>query len=350
VKRFWTQGWLALISLLVAAGLDAQSPTSSAPIHFLSPALSWGQIAPHRPEMAGLLGPRCLTGSLSIGRPVTASWAHQGRRRGAIERFELSWTATGSPSLGNQATWLQCLEWPWRARFHSEVGLGLGWTNTPYDPVFKPTALALGSTFNAAIRLGLGRSFPLTDGIDLILGLRLTHLSNGGITQPNLGTNRLDFHTSIRPKTSTSQPPISPDVLDPPQYFVAFSAGPRDLGLPGGTRAALGTLRAFRLSRERAHHVWRPVAGLGLTVAYAHNGRPIQFHPEFGATWPFGKLTVRSTLGWVLNAVQSSQGPVFLHVDLEARMTPKWFALLGLRSYRLKAEFPSLGIRYALGS
>lgn len=339
-----------MVSLLVAVGLDAQSPSFSDQIHFLSPALSWGQIAPHRPEMAGLLGPRCLTGSVSIGRPVSASWAHLGRRRGAIERFEISWTSTGSPSLGNQATWLQCLEWPWRARFHSEVGLGLGWTNSPYDAILRPTALALGSTFNAAIRLGLGRSFALTSRTDLNLSLRLTHLSNGGITQPNLGTNRLDFHASIRPKTCASKRPISLAVLDRPRYFVAFSAGPRDLGLPGGTRAALGTFRALRLSRERAHHVWRPVAGLGFTVAYAHSGRPIQFHPELGATWPFGQFTVRSTFGLVLNAVQPSQGPMFLHVDLEARMTPKWCALLGLRSYRLKAEFPSLGIRYALGS
>ena len=314
----------------------------------LSLSSSLGQIAPHRPEMSGLLGRRVIAVEAAVGRWSLGNWSVAGRRRGATTWLSLNLSATGSETLGNQAALLGIARWPMRWGLSTETGLGLGWTWTPYDPIERPTATALGSHGNAAIRLGIGRTWGGTAGVQARLALRLTHLSNGGITQPNLGTNQITLALALEhhPASGDRQVPLTPNRFPaPPPLLIALQAGPRDIGLPGGQRAQLWSLRTLReFPGAMAARAWSPVAGGGATVAFRHNERPPQLFIEAGAMWRCDRLAVVGTWGGLVLNANATQGPVFLQVDVLGQIRPQLALSLSLRSYRLRAEHPALGL------
>lgn len=330
-----------------AVGNQAATDSDQTRLFLLSPAL--GQVAPHRPEMAGLLGRRCLSIEVGWGRESDQPWSRSGRRRGAAEFWSIHLTETNSSALGAQAALLRSIRWPLRAGLFTETGLGIGYTWTPYDPITRPTAIALGSHVNAAIRLGFGWGRPWGERAAWQTGLRLTHLSNGGITQPNLGTNQIDVSLALlwsgRPVPPTSKrggPPIG-------AWRLIAQAGPRDLGLPRGTRALLGSLRLLcTFPNALGERAWAPVAGAGTTLAARHNGRVPQVFIEAGGSWDFGRMQVMATWGALLSGANATQGPVFLQVDLLGQIRPSLALALSLRSYRLRAEHPAVGVVWSI--
>lgn len=315
----------------------------------LSPAL--GQVAPHRPEMAGLLGRRCQSVEVGWGRTSNQPWTRSGRRQGAAAFWSLHLTETNSTALGAQAALLRSIHWPLAKGLFTETGLGVGYSWTPYDPESRPTAIALGSHVNAAIRLGVGWGGRCGSRTAWQTGLRLTHLSNGGITQPNLGTNQVDFALALlwssKQEASARTSEVESDSTR--VWRLVMQAGPRDLGLPRGTRAWLTSVRWLRMFPKALHNrAWVPVAGLGTTLAARHNGRAPQVFIEAGGVWDYGRLQLMATWGAVLAGTNATQGPVFLQVDLLGQIRPSLALSLSLRSYRLRAEHPALGVVWSI--
>jgi len=68
------------------------------------------------------------------------------------------------------------------------LSLGLGFHNSPYDPVKNPMNVALGSKFNGNICLGMKHNYHF--GMNAItFSIDLTHFSNAAFTVPNFGIN-----------------------------------------------------------------------------------------------------------------------------------------------------------------
>ena len=230
--------------------------------------------------------------------------------------------------------------------------MGVGYTWTPYDPGTHPTAIALGSHLNAAIRLGLGWSGSWGSRLGWQGWLRLTHLSNGGITQPNLGTNQIELALALLYRDSRAgQAGLAAQNSDAKQahWLLMAQAGLRDLGLPRGPRAILGSARILRLFPDALkQRAWTPVGGAGATIAHRHNGRPPQVFVEAGGLWSYGRVDLLATWGGLLSGVDSSQGPVFLQVDLLGQISPSLALSISLRSYRLRAEHPAVGLVWSM--
>jgi len=65
---------------------------------------------------------------------------------------------------------------------------GLGYTNKPYDPVFNPKNVAIGSRLNALMCFALKQTFGFRNSA-FTLAVDMTHFSNGAYKVPNLGIN-----------------------------------------------------------------------------------------------------------------------------------------------------------------
>lgn len=314
---------------------------------------TWGQIAPHRPEMNGLLGRQCLGVEMSLGWMRAAQWSQAGNREGAIESIAIQCVSTGSETLGMQAALLGLIRWPKPSGFFTETGLGLGWTNAPYDPDIRPTSIALGSSFNAAIRLGLGFAIPFNHQWKLRAFSTLNHLSNGGISQPNLGTNHIAIgigfdHIHVAKQKKGMVADEAPAELQFSRRIIHAQMGPRDIGLPGNDSDLLFSLKSLRsLQPQRWKRLWQPQIGGGITASIRDHNRPIQTYIEAGGLWTFGKMAVSGTFGGLLTGVRSGQGPIFLQVDIRRSLLEKFQIALSLRSYRMRAEHPALGLIWA---
>lgn len=74
-------------------------------------------------------------------------------------------------------------------------GASFGWK--PYDSDTASGNLIVGSKVNAYINLGFGLQWRVSDCIDLMAGVDLTHFSNGNTSFPNPGVNAVAFRIGM---------------------------------------------------------------------------------------------------------------------------------------------------------
>lgn len=368
-----------------AGDLAGQTPTprtfaQRAPIT-LEGGAQWGVVAAHRSEIWRVVTGHAWGGHLYAGAFRTGGWTSGLRRPWAWQGLGLDATYGGSPELGWQVSGIWLNRLPLNDHWNSEWGLGLGYTSRPYDPVHAPSSFLLGSPFNAAIRLGLHRSWPFGPGGAWHTTLAVHHLSNGSTRQPNLGTNTVALHLGWSPATPNPPTALPPTPASPPasprfSTHWALRVGYRDMGLPGGVKYALTGLSIetamglppLRSSSRRFARLL-PAAGFTLTynqsLRYYHESSLIHFPdaPDLTGSTPLRRLQPAALLGfhWNLGATRVSilQGWVLAHPDpilgrrhLHAAISHAFNAHhrieLGLRSYQVRAEHPFLGWVYTL--
>lgn len=84
-----------------------------------------------------------------------------------------------------------------RMSLHYEwnFGLSAGWK--PYDPYTNGYNLVIGSKLNAYLNLNLYVNWVLSNRLDLITGIDLTHFSNGNTKFPNSGLNTVGLKLGL---------------------------------------------------------------------------------------------------------------------------------------------------------
>lgn len=87
-----------------------------------------------------------------------------------------------------------------RPKNHYEIGLSLGLTYdlNPYNPQTNPLNDAISSKFDLYFNLSFAGVRRLSQALDLLYGIDLTHFSNGRTHMPNLGLNMAGPHIGIR--------------------------------------------------------------------------------------------------------------------------------------------------------
>lgn len=374
------------------------SPTPRSPAQrsslTLEGGVQWGVVAPHRSEIWRVVTGHAWGGHVYAGAMRTGGWTRGLRRPWAWQGLGLDATYGGSPELGWQVSGVWLTRLPLNDAWNSEWGLGLGYTTRHYDPMHAPASFLLGSPFNAAIRLGVHRSWPLpTPGARAGAGtlhttLAVHHLSNGSTRQPNLGTNTVALHVGWSP-TSRSPGPPSPLSLPDSTHESSASrfsgqwtirSGYRDMDLPGGVLyvltglAAEVTISLPSLRTLSSHHSeaaprkqaqLQPAASATLTynssLRFYHENsrvyspqnpdptgstpwRRIQPAGLLGFYWNLGATRITIFQGWILSHPDPILGRRHLHIAVSQAISRSVRFEIGLRSYNLRAEHAFLGV------
>jgi hypothetical protein len=91
-----------------------------------------------------------------------------------------------------------------RFQLCAKLGSGLAYTSKVYDPIINPKNAVISAHVNALVCFGLKNKFMINPNQQLILGVDLTHCSNGAFKVPNIGINMpfLSLGYSYRFKTT----------------------------------------------------------------------------------------------------------------------------------------------------
>ena len=323
---------------------------------------SIGFALPHRSEMLALVTGHSRGWTLRHGNWSKSGWRKDWSQQGSVwQGVQLDWLNGGSNELGKMASiqWLVAL--PVRPRWHVELGSGLGWSTAPYDPIKRPLSIAIGTRLNAGIHLGTavqivnrGRGW-----IDASAGL--THFSNGALALPNLGLNNVHLRVcagwnaknAFPNRTSEASMHNSEDW----RWACAARVGARDINLPGGVlHPTLSASLYFQRSARRTHD-WT------IALDLAHNqslqqfsdvplttAQRLQLSSLAGINLHFGKGHLMLLQGWVWTHPDDALGRRHLQAVFAYDLNSSWAIELGLRSFRLRADYPFLGMRFRLPS
>jgi hypothetical protein len=350
-----------MLRVAFLAGLCALSFKASGQTEF---QLLSGFVLPHRPEMARLVTGHATGFSLSHWTEQYEGWAaHHGRwgiRQGAM----LSLLDAGSPELGVQASALWLTRFPVRELSFLELGLGPTWSSRSYR-TDGASSFALASPWNLGLQVGMARRIRAPGPIHFTVGAALTHLSNGGLHQPNLGTNALTARVGLH----WGSPPMRyPEVIVPPatcirvnRWHAGLRVGARDAGLPGGPLHPISTFRFLWERRAEAlnagpmlrRFAWSPVVAAQLTLNQSRRpespgNASARWQPAVlvGARWWVGNVGLQFAHGQILANASPDLGPSHLDAALVWRMRTHWMVELGLRAFSMRAEHPALGVTW----
>lgn len=324
-----------------------------------------GYVIPHRPEMGRLVTGHATGFGVTRWWEPRGSWAHERGRWGIRQGAQLGYLHTGSADLGEQVTALWLTRFPFLQHNALELGVGPGWTSRSYR-THGPTSFALASPFNLALHVAAQHRFPIPGPFHLVTGLGFTHLSNGGLQQPNLGTNAVTLRLSV---CTGSVPMHYPEVVVPDgavqrtsAWNLGLRSGVRDMGLPGGVLHPISTLRmVWSLEAKRIAEgplprrtAWSPILAAQITL---NQGRRIEAPGMPGARWQpavlggvrwwAGRFGLQFAHGIILHNASPELGRTHLDAALLWMAHPAVQFELGLRAFSLRAEHPVLGVTWA---
>jgi hypothetical protein len=115
--------------------------------------------------------------------------------------------------IGNPSSLYGFLNWPVK-RFGQKslisVDLSLGLSNDwkPFDPVENPDNIAIGAFRTIMIDGGATYSLGISKHVDLGIGFKGTHFSNGGTKKPNLGLNMVTGNLEMKYHFGAGRPRV----------------------------------------------------------------------------------------------------------------------------------------------
>jgi len=162
--------------------------------------------------------------------------------------------------------------WPFplsrRTAISADLGLGVAWNWSAFDPATNPTNTALGSRAAYHVDGGLLLHYAFAGRTSVYGGMNVTHWSNGATRQPNLGLAvigpkvgvRYDFAARSPRTRARSSDGVAPFV--PEWEFVVGLAGSSKNVVAGGVPAAAGIDRrrsftAVNLTTGVQRHFYR---------------------------------------------------------------------------------------------
>ncbi|HBP45295.1 MAG TPA: hypothetical protein DD635_05295 [Flavobacteriales bacterium] len=319
---------------------------------------SLGYALPHRSEMLAIVTGHSRGINLRYGTWDANGWRKNWSDHGPVwQGIQVGWLNGGSSELGKMASGIWLVALPILPNWHVELGSGLAWSTAPYDPVERPLSIAIGTRLNAAIHLGSTAQLFQFDKGWVALGAGITHFSNGSLALPNLGLNNV--HVRIRggwktKKRITSHIPLLADNQND-DWRIAFAtrAGARDINLPGGVLHPTVSAGLYAQKRANVTHAWV----LALDLAHNQSLRQfstnslttlqrLQFSSLAGINLHFGRGHLMLLQGWIWTQPDKSLGRRHLQALFSYDFNQKWAIEMGLRSFRLRADYPFLGIRF----
>lgn len=351
---------IAVLLLFICGGLVAQSD-------FTTPRLSavahGGFIIPHRTVMKGLVKGHTKSLEMAIEWQASGShpWHHYFDQPSVgIELFmhdpgnrdELGYHHSLNlfvrAPLSRGARNLQFLKF----------GLGPGYSTKLWHLHENVRNTAVSARISVSLLLQYGWQFQLTDELNLLTGLRLSHYSNGGLKQPNLGINSASVYLGLL--FGQTPPPLraaeSESFEREFQPSLTFSFGRSDIDPEPEHLYSAWTLTGLVDLRASAKSKF----GFGIDMMYneaivprlmqegldfAGNSANIQLGALFSYSLVFGDFDLKVMAGLYVKNERPDLGLMYNRFGLRYHYRKLHFNMM-LKSHLTKAEYPELGIGY----
>ena len=244
--------------------------------------------------------------------------------------------------------------WPFpvtaRTQVETDIGLGLSWRWNEFDARLNPTNTALGSDRAYHVNTGVYLRYLATSRANVYAGLDVSHWSNGGTRQPNLGLMtvgpKIGVHYNLAPQAAFRRAPAEDLPLFRPAWeLVAGGAGGRK-HLEGRD------FGAFNVTMGLQRHFYRfgKVAG-GADVIYdgaAPNRRALGLYG--GYEHVIARLSLLAQLGTMLGGgLDSSEPGFYQRTGIRFHLTERLWSTFAVRSVNFKSasalEFGA-GVRF----
>ncbi|MFM1932054.1 MAG: hypothetical protein RL226_1357, partial [Bacteroidota bacterium] len=154
-----------------------------------------GFMVPHREEIRGLVTKH------SVGATAQLMWHSDGSKPWHVFYNRPVWGVgmyyadLGNKQLGQQVGLSLFMNrtafTKGRLSYTWHYGIGVGYSDATWDLETNTKGITLGSHFNALLEVGGQMGLRLGESFAIHGGWRITHLSNGAVQVPNLGTNNL---------------------------------------------------------------------------------------------------------------------------------------------------------------
>ncbi len=332
------------------------------------PQVMFGQIVPHREEMQHLIQGQSIGMSIQLLRRKNFSWWGMYQRQ-PITGVELYWSTTGNPKqLGNQFALNYMMYRPYisskRSLFYG-MGLGLGYSTKTWDLINNHQSPVISTHLNASMVLHVQYPIVQTEKTDWLLGLRMTHLSNGAYQLPNLGTNNFQLTLSNQPRMIRGRRAIN--IIDILPYFhgsrfftFTLAGGLKETFQPLGKKYPIGN---FQFNYVRALN-WRHRYSIGIDYLYQSalkklwmEYKGINASPEqcmqaglaIGYQSIFGYTTFSIQQGIYLYSPWKENGPLYHRLSIRRNLAnlpgfgKRCFIYAGLFTHWAKADHGEFG-------
>ena len=356
--------WVHLLIATIAVPSSAQTgPTLPSGIEL---GLGSGYTLPHRDMMQHLVTGHSKQIAIGCGWNLSGGWTD---RRDATGHYwhgvELAWTELGGDALGTMTSALWLTRFPSKIG-HTELGLGAGWSSTPWHAESAPSSVAISTRLNAGLHAAWVFPILRTPRSAWLVKARFTHFSNGAISLPNLGINNigLDLRHQWRDEHDIPQRRLTSyreERRGALALEMSLRAGVRDVGLPGGELHPIFNVHVLGLhhSKRSPSRAWVVANDLGynqsLRVTGAASGansplNRLQYSILGGARWDFNRIQVTALQGWMCTNPDQELGAMYLMVTMHYECSPAVAIELGLKSFQFRADYPFIGFRHQLGS
>ncbi|MCH2197869.1 MAG: acyloxyacyl hydrolase [Flavobacteriales bacterium] len=352
-------------SLLVLLVILSVSALAQAPNSFRIGG-NYGLVVPHRDDLKPL-----VTGN-SVAITASAEWMVDGSKRWHYNYFRPRWGVElyaadlgNRAELGRQAALSLYTLLPIRRGQRFEHYLltagGIGFTDTTWDLEDNTKAIALGSPLNASVVLGLQSDYYLSDHWHIGASLRMTHLSNGAYTLPNLGINNLTVGLQVVYHINPIEPlpeGIWTSVLPRGRaHYAMLLTGVKENLPPGGPKFSVHTFSyayEFRPSWKRG---WSIRSDLFYNMAAAQllgEERQsdaldmVQHGLALSYNQYLGRLRFDLMMGAYTFTRYKGNGTFYHRFSLRYDITEDWQCMIGLKTHWAKADYPEFGIGYRI--
>ena len=225
--------------------------------------LQGGSIVPHRSSMQNVITGHSMGGAIQIVHaPPHQFWRMDHHQ--PYDGIDLYFSTTGNPKqLGVQGGVSYVIYRPILPRYIKGWwwgnGIGLGYTSKIWDIHDNHQSPILSTHINAEMILHLQYEILHTKKHNGLIGLRITHLSNGAYQLPNLGTNNIQLTCTVQPKMAQPRGQYSYiDILPAYQSSSVWSAqaafGLKETFQPLGKKYPVWNFQMQRARRINNRH------------------------------------------------------------------------------------------------
>ena len=186
--------------------------------------------------------------------------------------------------LGNYFGSYGFVEFPFiktkRYQFTGKIGSGLAYTAKVYDPIKNPKNSVVGAHVNALICFGLQNRFVFNRH-QIVLGIDLTHCSNGSYKVPNIGINMPYLSLGYAYRMKTTELETENKVTLPFRkvlYGVTGVFSADDIYPTGHKPSAVYALSAF------ARYFFKAKVGAELSLDFVSKQVLMRYKPELPKT------------------------------------------------------------------
>jgi len=257
--------WNKIIIIVLAIFLTKNGFSQSEKNTFITPEYAFGKIMPNYadtfPKTSAQQGLYVSFGAINAD---TNSWAKYFNYPEA--GLMVIYTNFGNNAVfGHQFGLDPYISFPVfnksRGNYRLRLGLGVAYFTTTYDNVTNPSNIIIGAPFTWDLKMSLNRKIYESKNLKLLLGVGVSHESNGHTQEPNKGINSVLFSLSGQFRTNK-------EAFITPNRVKGKNHSPKKLFL--NVRQGLGFHEQFE-DEEPVSGVKKPVYASSIAIGYTYN-------------------------------------------------------------------------------